>query len=271
MKRLFCLMVLLVAGPAHADQQAVELIAKVKPALVGIATHDPLRQPATELLGTGFAVADGRHLLTALHVVANRRPTVRQDDSAADHDGSDMTTNRQPTGLVVLVGSGEDGEMRDVTVVGRDPVNDLALLKIDGEPLPVLPLDRRTRAPDGSDIVLSGFPIGAVYGLYPASHRGMIAALTPISRPTTNVRRLTPEAIRMLRSKPMVYQMDATTLPGNSGGPVLDLATGTVIGIVNSSYVQEQRDGPASEVSGIGFAIPVAAAIVLLNEARLTP
>ncbi len=243
---------LLMTLPARAGQQAIDVIAKAKPSLVAIGTHDSLRQPATELLGTGFVVADGLHILTALHVFNSR--------------GS------APGGrLTAIVGSGEDGEIRAVTKIAEDKANDIVLLKMEGRALPPMAISDAAMAPEGTDVLLSGFPIGAVFGLYPASHRAMISAHTRISRPAPSGGDLTPDRIRALQRNGLVYQLDGTTLPGNSGGPVIALETGKVIGVVNSSYVQEMKDGPAAEVSGIGFAIPIAAAIDLLKSAGLTP
>ena len=243
---------MLMMAPVKADQQIINLIAKVKPSLVAIGTHDPLRQPAADLNGTGFVVAEGSHILTALHVF-NSRGSV-------------------PGGtLSAFVGSGEDGEIRGVTKVAEDAANDMVLLRLEGRSLPALSLNKAAMLPEGTDVLLSGFPIGAVFGLYPASHRAMISAHTRISRPAPSGGDLTPERIRALKRNGLVYQLDGTTLPGNSGGPVMDLASGEVIAVVNSSYVQAMKGGPAAEVSGIGFAIPIAAAIDLLNSAGLTP
>ena len=67
------------AMPARADGPIVELIAAVKPSVVAIGTHEETRRPPDVILGTGFAVGDGGHILTALHVVRGAIQLVELD------------------------------------------------------------------------------------------------------------------------------------------------------------------------------------------------
>jgi S1-C subfamily serine protease len=59
-----------------------------------------------------------------------------------------------------------------------------------------------------------------------------------------------------MRSRFEAFQLDATAYPGNSGSPVFELSTGTVIGVINSVLVKETRETMLSTPSGITYAIP---------------
>jgi len=54
----------------------------------------------------------------------------------------------------------------------------------------------------------------------------------------------------------MVFQLDATAYPGNSGSALYDPDDGTVYGIINSVFVQGTRETAISQPSGITYAIP---------------
>lgn len=237
------------AVPARADGPIVELIAAVKPSVVAIGTHEDMRRPPDVILGTGFAVGDGGHILTALHVVRGA-----------------------PAGsLSIYVGQGDDAEIFRVKQIAADADNDMALLKIEGKTLPALRLFTGKPLSEGEEVAFTGYPVGAVYGLYPATHRGIVSAVTPIARSQVKPGDLTPEMIRALDRKIMAYQLDATSFPGNSGGPMVDPADGTVVGVINSTYVQETKDSAADRPSGITFAMPIQPAIEMLRRAGLEP
>ena len=250
-RAFFAAVMLLGSLPASASNGLVETIARVKPGVVGIASHNPLNRPQTDLLGTGFVVADGRHVLTAIHVIDSR--SIGRNDQ-----------------LSALVGEGESAEIRKMTVVARDTAHDIALLRLEGSVLTPLVLGHEALLPDGTDIAFTGFPIGAVYGLYPATHRGMIAASTPIARPQVSPGALTADMIRALDRKLVAYQLDATSFPGNSGGPVYVPVSGVVIGMVNSTFVQERKENTLERPSGVTFAMPIAPALKLLKDNGLS-
>jgi serine protease Do len=96
-----------------------------------------------------------------------------------------------------------------------------------------------------------------VLGLYPATHRGIVSAITPIVMPSMSSRTLTADQIKRIRSPFDVYQLDAVAYPGNSGSPVYDTRTGHVIGVINSVLVKTTKEAVLKEPSGISYAIPV--------------
>ena len=61
---------------------------------------------------------------------------------------------------------------------------------------------------------------------------------------------------RLRDSAYVIFQLDATAYPGNSGSPLYDAATGQVYGIINSVFIQGTREQAISRPSGITYAIP---------------
>ena len=190
------------------------------------------------LNGTGFAVRDGRHVVTNAHVL-------REINAAQKEE------------LVVLLSGSNEPEARAAVVVAVDRGRDIAVLRIEGAPLPALAIADSTRAQEGMSLAFTGFPIGMALGLYPATHRATLAALVPIARAGVTARELNPRMVARLRdSAYVVFQLDATAYPGNSGSPLYHPASGEVFGIVNSVFIQGTREQVISRPSGITYAIP---------------
>ena len=144
---------------------------------------------------------------------------------------------------MIVPGPGREAQLRVATRGADDPAHDLALLHLPGPPLPALPIRDSESVREGESILFTGYPIGAVLGPFPATHRGMVSAITPIAIPAAHSSQLKPELIRRLGSGPFpVFQLDATAYPGNSGSPVYDPATGEVIGIVNMVFVKGTKE-----------------------------
>ena len=145
----------------------------------------------------------------------------------------------------------------------------LGCVIIQGTPLPALPLGDSSKVREGDEIAFTGFPIGMVLGLYPVTHRGIVAAITPIARPVENSRTLNAAQLEHLRrSRFDTFQLDATAYPGNSGSPVYEVATGRVIGVLNSVFVKESKESVLEKPSGISYAIPINLLKPLLSKAR---
>jgi S1-C subfamily serine protease len=66
----------------------------------------------------------------------------------------------------------------------------------------------------------------------------------------------------------VVFQLDGTAYPGNSGSPVYDPASGKVIGIINSVLVRSTKEAALTSPSGITYAIPAQRLKALLKRAR---
>ena len=181
----------------------------------------------------------------------------RQGTSSAsgiviDADGHVLTNNHVVEGLsgqvdVVLAG----GRRVPAEVLGRDPGNDLAVLKVDapGEQLPVAPLGDSSLARPGDLAIAIGNPAG----LERAITVGVISGLD------RNLRRRGER--RTLRQ---LLQTDAAINPGNSGGALLN-SRGEVVGI-NTAIDPSQ--GRIPSFGGIGYAVPVNIALRYLERMK---
>lgn len=215
-----------------------ETIQKIKPSIVGVGTYNRLASPNSQLLGTGFVVGNGQLIATNSHVV----PTT--------------LNHNQREKLVVFIGQGRSPEVRNATLLTRDETHDLALIKISGPPLKPLTLSQHS-VREGELFSFTGFPIGAVLGLYPVTHQGIISSITPIATPVNSTRELSIKQLKALRNPYNVYQFDATAYPGNSGSPVYNQQTGEVIAVINKVFVKSTKETLLSDPSAITYAIPV--------------
>jgi S1-C subfamily serine protease len=121
-------------------------------------------------------------------------------------------------------------------VVGADPSNDLAVIKVDAHPdlLHPVPLGESESLRVGQFVVAIGNPFGFERTLTV----GVISALGRVIESPDD------------RFIGEVIQTDAAINPGNSGGPLLDLS-GQVIGVNTAIF------SPSQASAGIGFAVPV--------------
>src|SRR5262245_36700900 len=205
----------LAAVPA-AFADAVATIDRVKHSIVAVGTFERTRTPQFEFRGTGFVVGDGTLVATNAHVL----PTALDPSTL------------EVLGILLPAAGDERVRFREARRVAVDPGSDLALLRFDGDKLPPLALRDSDRVKAGQMVLFTGFPIGAALGPYPATHRGMIAAVTPIAIPQARSGELDPQVIRRLTSGAFsVFQLDATAYPGNSGSPIYDPDSGEVVGI----------------------------------------
>lgn len=137
-----------------------------------------------------------------------------------------------------------------------DPVHDLAILAMN-EKLPAATLASDSLIEEGTSIFFTGFPIGAILGLYPATHLGILAAIAPDINPARNADQLTVQMLKRLKTPFFIYQLDATAYPGNSGSPVFDQNTNEVVGVINKVFVSEGKEAALTNPSGISYAIPI--------------
>ncbi|WP_157976445.1 S1C family serine protease [Parahaliea mediterranea] len=204
-------------------------------------------QPAGRFLGSGFVIAPGSRIVTSAHVVD-------QIESARER-------------LVIFTGDGERVQARPALVLYRDVEHDLAVLRVSGEPLPALSLADGRHRPVGTAVAFSGYPAGMTTGAYPITHFGYISAIAPAAEPIRGGEKLTAAQIRALRDGFLIYQMDATVLPGHSGSAVIDVETGQVIGVIVGALTRRAAFSKKMELVGMSFAIPVTYLHSLLPDA----
>jgi S1-C subfamily serine protease len=125
---------------------------------------------------------------------------------------------------------------QSATVVGTDPVNDLAVIKVNSVPDGVRPLEPGVSA--GLKVGQSAIVIGNPFGQFERTMtQGIVSAVNRTLQTDTTV----------LRG---VIQTDAAINRGNSGGPLLD-SRGRLIGVNSAIF------SPTGTSAGVGLAIPV--------------
>jgi putative serine protease PepD len=156
--------------------------------------------------------------------------------SIIDNRGHILTNNHVIRDAQKLEVTLSDGSKWAATLVGTDPDNDLAVLKINAPPekLKSLPLSDSRKLQVGQKVLAIGNP----FGLGLTLTTGIISSLG---------RTIRSEVGTMIED---VIQTDASINPGNSGGPLLN-SEGEMIGI-NTAIIS-----PTGGSVGIGFAIPV--------------
>ena len=242
------MVMLFVAAPAGAD--VADTLLAVKPAVVGVGVYTPSGSPRANLQGTGFAVLDGLHVVSCAHIFAKPLDPARKETHA------------------VFIGRDRQVTVRAARVVATDKSRDLALLKIEGDPLPALRLGDSERAREGWQLYFTGYPIGSVLGLNPSTHRAGLAAIIPVFTPLQNAAQLTARTLKQAKDAYEVFELDAIAYPGNSGSPVWHPDSGEVLGVVNSVYVKGSKEAALSAPSGISYAIPVKYVHRLLEQAK---
>ena len=160
--------------------------------------------------GSGFIVSPDGIVVTNKHVVA---------DTEADY--------------TILL---NDGSKKPAKVLARDPIQDIAILKMEGSKFPVVSLGDSTGIRIGQTAIAIGNALGEFrntvsVGVISGLHRSIVAGGAASG----------PESLEEL------IQTDAAINPGNSGGPLLNI-NGQVIGI---------NTAMASGAENIGFSIPV--------------
>ena len=173
--------------------------------------------------GTGFVVRPNGIIVTNQHVVSNAERVV-----VTLPDGSDLPA----------------------TVMGEDPLTDIAVLKVERENLPTVALGRSTDLMIGEWVVALGNPYAYLLGnSEPSVSVGVVSATE---------RNILPGGDQTGLYLDMI-QTDAAINPGNSGGPLTN-ALGEVVG-VNSSIFSSSGGSV-----GLGFAIPIERAVRVADE-----
>jgi S1-C subfamily serine protease len=193
-----------VSTGATGGQSVVDIAQRVRPAI----TQIRVQGKDGDASGSGVLYRSDGHLLTNFHVI----------------DGADA--------VKVVIDSGRE---LTASVIGSDPDNDVAVLKIDGGPFPVATLGSAADLRVGQPAIAIGSPLGLAGG--PSVTVGVVSALH---------RRLDTRAGPPLLD---MIQTDAPISPGSSGGALLD-ADGAVIGLTTAVATS---DG----AQGLGFATPI--------------
>lgn len=183
----------------------------------------PVTREATSL-GSGFIISPDGYVVTNNHVISGR-------------DGQKLVDT-----ITVTMSDRREYTAR---VVGRDPLSDLAVLKIDGKDLPYVQFGNSQGIRPGDWAIAIGNPFGlsgtVTAGIVSALHRGIQGG----------------------GAYDRYIQTDASINQGNSGGPLFDLA-GNVIGVNTAIF------SPTGGNVGVGFAIPAELAQPVIEQLRTT-
>jgi len=231
--------------PAQSDLPT--LITQLKPSVVAIAIYNPTASPRLKLLGSGFAIRPGNLIVTNYHVIAAPIDPAKNES------------------YVVLSGHGQQPLVHQIIKTHSARQHDLAVLQIDSK-LPPVRLASSDYIAEGTELAFTGYPITGVLGLYPATHGALLSAVTPIAIPADNSQVISAATLRQLREPFLIYQLDGTAYPGNSGSMLYRRDNGEVIGIINMVMIKSSREAVLSDPSGISYAIPVKHLHQLLSQ-----
>lgn len=221
------------------DQAMETLAARVTPAIVNVAVtakgktdiaeQQQIPDDMQQFFGQGFGQFFGPH--------GRPQPQIEHGIGSGviiSPDGYIVTNNHVIDGAVDIRVTMSNRKTMKATLIGADPLTDLAVLRVDGGSLPSIPLGDSTALHPGQTVLAFGNPLGFRFTVT----RGIVSALNRPNPYSDNAR------------KPGEFiQTDAAINPGNSGGPLVN-AHGEVVGI-NTFLVSS-----TGAFSGMGFAIP---------------
>ena len=199
---------------SQAEQDISQVVTKVAPSVVSISTNvqNSRGQAVGQGAGTGIIVSKDGYVMTNNHVI----------------DGASTVSITTSAGDIY----------NNVKVIGSDPLNDVAFLKISGvDNLSAAELGDSGTLKIGQSVVAIGNSLGEYNNTVTS---GIVSGL---NRPVT----ASSGDGNSTESLTGLIQTDAAINPGNSGGPLVNSA-GQVIGI---------NTAVASDAQGIGFAIPI--------------
>lgn len=177
--------------------------------------QQPDRRREAQSLGSGFIISEDGYVLTNNHVVAD----------------ADEIMVRLP-----------DRSELQAKLVGADPRSDVALLKIDGDDLPIVKIGNSEELKAGEWVVAIGSPFGF-------DHTVTAGVVSATGRSLPN------------ESYVPFIQTDVAINPGNSGGPLFNLE-GEVVGINSQIFTR------SGGFMGLSFAIPIDVAMDVANQLR---
>jgi serine protease Do len=211
-----------------------DVIDRIEPAVVKISTAQEvlLRQRRSPYADDPFLRRFFGITEEPSRVERHKQPLGLGSGVIVTRDGYILTNNHVIQGATeIKVSVPGREEQLDAKVIDSDPDNDVAVIKVEGEGLPIAIIADSSQVRRG-DIV---FAVGAPFGYEQSVSMGIVSALG--RRDLGN------------NQQANYIQTDAAINPGNSGGPLID-ADGRVVGINTAIYSN------TGSSAGIGFAIP---------------
>jgi len=209
-------------NPNEELPNIADVVALVKPSVVAINTeivaYDFLNQPYTqEGAGSGWIIDPSGIVVTNYHVIEGANSV-----TVTTNDGHSYTA--------------------EVDAIASDPLNDIAILKIDASNLPAVEIGTSASLRVGDWVIAIGNALG----------QGIRATEGIVSREDVSLQVDQGQTLYDL------IETSAAINPGNSGGPLVNLA-GEVIGITNAKIAQVG-------IEGMGYAISIDTAAPIIQE-----
>ncbi|MCA9383340.1 trypsin-like peptidase domain-containing protein [Candidatus Dojkabacteria bacterium] len=207
---------------SDAEQIIIDVVDNTSHAVVGIGLKNENNDD--KVIGTGFIITANGLVVTNQHVVSGGNP---EDFFVVLQDGT---------------------QSLNVTEIYRDEINDIAIVRVEGENLPTIPLGNSDELKVGQTVIAIGNPLGSLSGTV------TVGTLSGINRDVEvgngggfNFSSTTYSD---------VIQTDAAINPGNSGGPLIN-SSGEVIG-VNFATI--------SGADNLSFALPINRIKIRIDE-----
>lgn len=240
----FSLFILLGSFATEAAQlpEFTKLVKKATPTVVNITATREVRKQRLDRF-------DGREVPEIFRkFFHNSQPQIPRPSAGSgfiiSSDGYILTNYHVVEGANEIVVALEDRRERVATLIGSDPLSDLALLKIDEKNLPVVQFGNSETLEVGEWVVAIGSPFGFEYSVT----AGIISAVGRSLPDTTG-------------SYVPFIQTDVAINPGNSGGPLFNME-GKVIGINSQIFTR------SGGFMGLSFAIPIDVAMEVVEQLK---
>ncbi|MBR0672580.1 trypsin-like serine protease [Roseomonas soli] len=164
-----------------------------------------------------------------------------------------MTNHHVAEGCAAMTARLAGGQEIPATVIAADQQRDLALLRTESDPGPVLPFRRAAEVRRGESVVTYGFPLAGLLSSGPTLTTGDVSALAGLG---DNARQI---------------QISAPVQQGNSGGPLLDLR-GHVVGVIVSKLNAQRIAQATGDIpQNVNFAVKHTEAVDFMREHGVQP
>lgn len=229
----------------ESQESVVSIIATKDLPVLETYYTDPFREFGfpNDFFGGGFQVPQQRQKGTEKREVSSGSGFIVSADGLV-LTNKHVVSEEEAEFTVVM----NDGKKYSAKVLAKDPVQDIAILKIEAKKLPALKLGNSDNIQIGQTVVAIGNALGEFENTV---SKGVVSGLR---------RTITAGGGGMTETLEDLVQTDAAINPGNSGGPLLNLS-GEVIGI-NTAMTQGAQN--------IGFALPVNKAKRDLEQVKKT-
>ncbi len=214
---------------SNYSDTSISVAKKVLPSVVGITVtyqvNSLFGNSSGEGSGSGIILTEDGYIVTNNHVISSE-------------SSSSYYAITEATGIKINLYN--DSTQYDATVIGTDPITDLAVLKIDKTGLTPAVLGNSNEVQVGEFVMAIGNPLGMDYSVT----SGIVSALN-----------------REVESDGNTYnaiQTDAAINSGNSGGALVN-SNGEVIGINTLKF-------SGTGIEGIGFAIPISSTTNIIDQ-----